>query len=82
MRRCETAAARRAGAHSRARNRSTMRPPDLNGHVHAAVAKHSRRGWRLERPDRSTNIDAVVALAMAVERQAFKPEPVELLGWV
>jgi phage terminase large subunit-like protein len=55
---------------------------ELNAHVHAAVAKQSRRGWRLERPDRSTNIDAVVALAMAVERQAFKPEPVELVGWI
>jgi hypothetical protein len=26
--------------------------------------------------------DAVIALAMAVERAQFKPEPVELLGWV
>jgi hypothetical protein len=82
MRRWGTAAARSAGAHSRARNRSTMRPPVLNSHVHAAPAKHSRRGWRLERPDRSTNIEAVVAPAVAVERQAFKPEAVELLGWV
>jgi len=24
----------------------------------------------------------VVALAMAVERQAFKPEPLELLAWL
>jgi hypothetical protein len=56
--------------------------PDLNAHVHAAVARHSRRGWRLERPDRTTNIDAVVALAMAIDRHAYQPEPVELLGWV
>ncbi len=56
--------------------------PELNAHVHAAVAKHSRRGWRLEKPDRSSKIDAVVALAMAVERQAFKPEPLELLAWL
>ena len=27
--------------------------PDLNAHVHAAVARHSRRGWRLEKPDRT-----------------------------
>jgi hypothetical protein len=39
--------------------------------LHAAVARHSRRGWRLEKPDRSTNIDAVVALAMAVDRHAY-----------
>jgi phage terminase large subunit-like protein len=56
--------------------------PELNAHVHAAVAKHSRRGWRLEKADRASKIDAVVALAMAVERHAFKPEPVELVGWL
>jgi phage terminase large subunit-like protein len=56
--------------------------PDLNTHVHAAIAKHSRRGWRLDKPDRSSNIDAVVALAMAVERQAYRPEPVEVVGWL
>jgi phage terminase large subunit-like protein len=56
--------------------------PELNAHVHAAVAKHSRRGWRLDKPDRSSKIDAVVALAMAVERQAFQPEPVQVAGWL
>jgi phage terminase large subunit-like protein len=56
--------------------------PELNAHVHGAVARHSRRGWRLEKPDRATNIDAVVALAMAVDRHAYQPEPVELLGWL
>jgi phage terminase large subunit-like protein len=56
--------------------------PELNAHVHAAVAKHTRRGWRLERPDRSSKIDAVVALAMAVDRHAYKPEPVALVGWI
>jgi phage terminase large subunit-like protein len=56
--------------------------PELNAHVHAAVAKHSRRGWRLDKADRSSKIDAVVALAMAVDRQAYRPEPVELVGWL
>jgi phage terminase large subunit-like protein len=56
--------------------------PDLNAHVHAAVARHSRRGWRLERPDRTTTIDAVVALAMALDRHSYKPEPVALVGWL
>lgn len=46
------------------------------------VARHSRRGWRLEKPDRTTNIDAAVALAMAVDRHAYQPQPVELLGWL
>jgi phage terminase large subunit-like protein len=55
----------------------------LNAHVHAAVARHSRRGWRLERPDRSTNIDGAVALAMAVDRHAFQDQSeVEILAWL
>jgi phage terminase large subunit-like protein len=56
--------------------------PHLNQHVHAAVARHTRRGWRLEKPDRSTNIDAAVALAMAVDAHAQQPAPVEMLGWL
>jgi len=56
--------------------------PELNAHVHAAVARHSRRGWRLEKPDRTTSIDAVVALAMAVDRHAYQPEPVQVVGWL
>jgi phage terminase large subunit-like protein len=56
--------------------------PELNAHVHAAVAKQSRRGWRLEKADRASKIDAVIALAMAVDRHAYQPEPVELLGWL
>lgn len=56
--------------------------PELNAHVHAAIARHSHRGWRLDKADRSSKIDAVVALAMAVDRQAFRPEPVELVGWL
>ena len=33
-------------------------------------------------PARRTNIDAVIALCMAVDRAQHKPEPVELLGWL
>jgi phage terminase large subunit-like protein len=47
---------------------------ELNAHVHAAVARHSRRGWRLDKADRSSKIDAVVALAMAVDRHAYQSE--------
>lgn len=56
--------------------------PSLNLHVHAAVSRHTRRGWRLEKPDRSTNIDAAVALAMAVDAHAQQSPPVEMLGWL
>lgn len=57
--------------------------PDLNAHVAAAVAKHSRRGWRIDKAERSENIDGAVALAMAVDRAlAPQPKPAEFLGWL
>ncbi|MBA2717460.1 MAG: hypothetical protein H0U51_10485 [Propionibacteriales bacterium] len=46
------------------------------------------RRWRLEQAGADQNVDAVVALAMAVERVANVPhvanvpQPVRLLGWV
>jgi hypothetical protein len=49
--------------------------PELNAHAHAAVAKHSRRGWRLEKADRASKIDAVIALCMAVDRTPTSPSP-------
>jgi hypothetical protein len=52
----------------------------LNLHVHNAIARHSRRGWRIDRAD--ANIDAVIDLCMAVGRAAYKPEPARLLGWI
>jgi phage terminase large subunit-like protein len=56
--------------------------PVLNRHVAAAVARDTPRGWRLEKAHRTASIDAVVALAMALERAEAKPEPVRLLGWL
>ena len=54
----------------------------LDRHVAHAVAKKTGRGWRLDKFARDTQIDSVIALAMAVERAQSKPEPVELLGWL
>jgi hypothetical protein len=51
-------------------------------HASDAIARHSRRGWRIDKPNPRAGIDAVSALAMAVERAEHKPEPVELLGWL
>jgi hypothetical protein len=56
--------------------------PELSRHAWDAIARHSRRGWRIDKPNPRANIDAVIALAMAVERAEHKPEPVELLGWL
>ncbi len=51
--------------------------PKLNEHVHNAIAKHSRRGWRLIAG--AGNIDGAVAMAMAVSKAsappAERPEP-------
>jgi phage terminase large subunit-like protein len=55
---------------------------ELTRHAAEAIARHSRRGWRIDKPNPRSNIDAVIALAMAVERAEQKPQPVELLGWI
>jgi phage terminase large subunit-like protein len=61
-----------------------LRHPDhplLNEHIASAVAKHSRRGWRIDRADRP--IDGAVALAMALDRcEQPAVEPARLLGFV
>jgi len=49
--------------------------PDLNRHVAAAVAKDTPRGWRLDKSNRNAQIDAVVALAMALEGVTSMAEP-------
>jgi phage terminase large subunit-like protein len=56
--------------------------PELARHASNATAKHSRRGWRISQPDDRAHIDGVIALSMAVERAAFRPEPAEFLGWL
>ena len=56
--------------------------PELARHAADAIARHSRRGWRIDKPRKETNIDAVIALCMAVSRAQQKPQPVELLGWL
>jgi phage terminase large subunit-like protein len=56
--------------------------PVLNSHVRAAIARDTPRGWRIDKAKSRDNIDAVVALAMAVEA-AEQPAPtVELLGFL
>ena len=56
--------------------------PQFARHAADAIAKHSRRGWRIDKPSPRTHIDAMIALCMAVERAEHRPEPVELLGWL
>jgi phage terminase large subunit-like protein len=51
-------------------------------HASQAIARRSRRGWRIDKPNPRANIDAMIALAMAMERAEHQPEPVELVGWL
>jgi phage terminase large subunit-like protein len=56
--------------------------PALNAHVAHAIARDTPRGWRIDKPHGRAQIDALIALAMAVER-AEQPVPkVELVGWL
>jgi phage terminase large subunit-like protein len=56
--------------------------PRLNAHVATAVARHGRRGWRLDKAHWQDKIDAVVALAMALDRLEDRPAPTRLVGWL
>lgn len=48
----------------------------------ADVARVTGRGWRLDRSAHDTQIDAVVAVAMAVERAEHREPAARLLGWI
>jgi hypothetical protein len=56
--------------------------PELAKHVAGAIAKQTGRGWRLDKAERGAQIDAVVCLAMAVERAEARQASVRLLGWL
>jgi phage terminase large subunit-like protein len=56
--------------------------PRLNAHVASAIARHGRRGWRIDKANRADKIDGAVALAMAVDRLENRPEPARLIGWL
>jgi phage terminase large subunit-like protein len=55
---------------------------ELSRHAANAVQRHVRRGWRLDKPDRTSPIDGVISLAMALDRCEQQPEPVRLVGWI
>jgi hypothetical protein len=56
-----------------------IRAPRAAAH---AVARQSRRDWRLDTPTKRLNIDTLVLLAMALDRAERAPEPVRFLGFV
>jgi hypothetical protein len=75
-----------AGAAMIARTRAGRSPANVFRVVAATDTPDSgsqkTRGWRIEAPDRSSNVDAIVALMMALDRLENQPEPVKLLGWL
>lgn len=55
---------------------------ELRQHMANTIARHGRRGWRLDKPSLDRPNDAVIALCMAVEALENQPAPVELLAWL
>lgn len=55
---------------------------ELRRHASDTIARHGRRGWRIDKPRKEVNNDGVIALAMAVDRCEQQPAPVELVGWL
>jgi phage terminase large subunit-like protein len=55
---------------------------ELDRHIAAAVAKQTRRGWRLDKLTKGAQIDGAVALAMACSRAVAPRSEVKLVGWV
>lgn len=74
------------GLHRAIVERRLVLPADqtLAEHASHTVARQSRRGWRIDRPSRAAgkNIDAIVALAMGLDRVEHQPEGLELVGWM
>lgn len=56
--------------------------PELNRHVAHAIAKQTPRGWRIDKATQGEQVDAVVALAMAVDRATQPERRAEFLGWL
>jgi phage terminase large subunit-like protein len=46
------------------------------------IARHGRRGWRVDKPTRETHIDAIIAICMALERAEEPPPTLRVVGWL
>ena len=73
-----------AGLHGAVTERRLQLPDLPEQHAHAAntIARHGRRGWRLDKPDGATSNDAIIALCMAVDAVEQRPEAARVLGFV
>jgi phage terminase large subunit-like protein len=62
-----------------------LRHPDdpvLNAHVRQAIARDTPRGWRIDKAKSRDNIDACVAMCMAVEAAEAPVAETVFLGWL
>jgi hypothetical protein len=59
-------------------------PDDAEMRAHAAntIAKHSRRGWRLDRPNARVPNDSIIALAMALDACEQRAPVPEIVAWI
>jgi hypothetical protein len=55
---------------------------ELRLHMANTIARHNRRGWRLDKPSLEQPNDSIIALCMALEAMENQPEPVHVLGWL
>jgi phage terminase large subunit-like protein len=55
---------------------------EFRQHAANTIAKHSRRGWRLDKPSLEQPNDSIIALCMALDAHENQPEPVQVLGWL
>jgi hypothetical protein len=56
--------------------------PELRRHAANAIARQKPRGWKIEAPDRSSNVDGITALMMALDRFENQPQAPKLIGWL
>jgi len=55
---------------------------ELRQHMANTIARHNRRGWRLDKPSLEQPNDSIIALCMALEAMDNQPEPAQLLAWL
>ncbi len=55
---------------------------EFRQHMANTIARHGRRGWRLDKPSLEQPNDSIIALCMALEAMENQPAPVELIGWL
>jgi phage terminase large subunit-like protein len=55
---------------------------ELRQQVANTIARHNRRGWRLDKPSLDTPNDSIIALCMALEALENQPEPAQVIGWL